>query len=155
MATPAYSTQTSIESRISAARLVTIAGFGTGTVNAAALQSAIDFAGSYIAGKLRQTYGKDEIDSWVLPDDVPALVQNISDSLCIFQLFVTRPDLYPEGVESIKTEMDGMLDMIIESPGMLYEVDYSIPLIDVEAPDSVFDEDDNTSDSYPVERTWL
>jgi hypothetical protein len=151
----AFSTQASIESRISAARLVTIAGFGESTVNTAALQSAIDFAWSHIAGRLRPTFGTTEIDTWVLPDDVPKKIANISDSLCIFQLSVIRPDLFPDGVDSILITMNAMLDDIIDNPNILYEVDFTSPIADVDSLDSVFDDDDNTSNSYPVDRTWL
>jgi hypothetical protein len=151
----AFSTQTSIESRISAARLVTIAGFGESTVNANALQSAIDFAWSHIAGRLRPTFGTTEIDTWVLPDDVPKKIANISDSLCILQLFVIRPDMFPEGFSETLETLDSMIDEIIDNPNILYEVDFTSPIADVDSLDSVFDDDDNTSNSYPVDRTWL
>lgn len=151
----AFSNQTSIEARISADRLREIAGFGAAAVNAAALQSAIDFAWAYTAGKLKPIFGKTEIDTWTLPDDVPKMIGNISDSLCIFQLSVIRPDLFPSAFETILTTVDAMIDAIIDNPNIVYEVDYTIPVAEVDSLDSVYDDDDNVSNSYPTIRTWL
>ena len=119
----AFSTQTSIEARISATRLKTYTDFdGDGTPDAATIAAGIAFAGAYIAGRLESRYGATEIATWNATT-APDLVKKLSDDLCIYQYSISRPELFPESTAAILDTVNEMLDKIADNRVSLYGVD--------------------------------
>lgn len=120
----AFSTQASIEARISVSRLEEYTAFDGSTVaSPATVQAAIDFAWSYIYGKLKVRFGEAILDAWVLPDDVPDLIKWLSDSLCIYSISISRPELFPEGTAIILDVIDVRLDALASGAMTLPDVD--------------------------------
>jgi hypothetical protein len=152
---PSYSTQASIEARISASRLLTLIDYnGDKVPDAAPLAAGIAFAGAYIAGRLKNVFGQTEIDTWTLPDDVPPLIAHISDSLCIWQFAVSKPNLFPDN-ELILETANEMLDKI--ASGAITLDNITAPVTDhyvTERVKSDFDPE-RDQDNQSVRTTWI
>jgi len=160
-----YSTQTSVEARISATRLTALTDFDGDTIaDPATIAAGIAFAGGFIAGKLKQRYGQDTLDLWLLPDDVPPLIAWISDTLCIWDYNINKPGLFPD-VESIFNSAHAMLIDLAE--GTMDLDDVNIPTgteFQTEAATSDFEagacpQDASVKPTWilpdPREETWL
>jgi len=154
MATAYYSTQASIEARISALRLNGYIDFdGDDSPDEASLTSAYTFARSQIRGRLESKYGADLIDDWD-SDTVPDLASTISDDLCIYQIFISNPRFTEIG-QTLRTNALDDLDNIADGKINLYNVE--APVVDVyqvERSKSDFDpERDHNKQS--VRTTWV
>jgi hypothetical protein len=154
---PSFSTQASIEARIKASRLNTLTFDKDDAAHkAASIDKGIVFAGAYISGRLKKKYGQTIIDTWILPDDVPPLVGWMSDSLCIWNYAVEKPNLFPAPeVEIIFTTVNDMLTQIIDGELSLDGID--APVVNesvVERIKSDFDPERDL-DNISVRTTWI
>jgi len=154
---PSFSTQSSIEARISSTRLATYIDFDKdGTPDAASLASGIAFSGAYVAGRLESRYGQTVIDTWDLDQGgtPPDLVGKLSDDLCIWQYAVSKPNLYADNQE-IKDNVDDMLDKIANFEISIYGA--SEPVVDefiTERSKSDFDPERDV-DNLTVNPNWI
>ena len=117
-----FSTQQSIEARISSLRL---SGYldrdADGAVDIRALNSGFAFARGYIRGRLEARYGQDQINTWT-SSTVPELIQAISDDLCIYQYFQSNPALIAV-ITPLYEQAVALLDRIANYELSLYGVD--------------------------------
>lgn len=117
-----YSTQATIEARISSFRLTGHIDFDDDdSPDAASLTAAYKFARGLIRGKLEDRFGSTIIDTWD-SDTVPELVQIISDDLCIYQIMMSNVKLAPV-LQIIYTNAKDMLTEIADGKIGIYGTD--------------------------------
>jgi len=153
-----YSTQSSLEARISALRLSGLIDYDDdGSLDDdGALLAGQKMARGLIRGKLEPLYGETEIATWD-SDTVPELVGQISDDLCIYQFLLTNPRINPANydVSVIRANALELLDQIAASNISLYGVD---PVVNGENEigriPSDFDPERDLDD-MTVKTTWI
>jgi phage gp36-like protein len=149
-----YSTQASIEARISSLRL---AGYvdrdSDGIPDESALVSGFAYARGLIRGKLAGRYGWTLIGGWDF-DSAPELIKSISDDLCIYQYYVSNPRFY-EAAERIRTNALELLDALASGDLYLFEEEAaSDARIETGRIPSDFDPS-RTLDDMSVRVTWI
>ena len=155
MAKPAYSTQATIVNQISTKRLTIYTKNDGSTIDAATVQIGIDYAGAYIYGRLVPVFGETIVDAWLLPDDVPPMVQTLSNDLAIYRFSVVRPDLAPKAPPNFQAMVDATLDRIVA--GTMTIPGVNAPVTDqflTEPTTSDFDVDADPADAS-VRPTWI
>lgn len=152
-----YSTQTSIENRMSAARLL---GFvdqdGDDTPDSGALESGFQEARAIIRGALKRDYDTDTIDAWT-DTTRPELVGMISDWLCIGVYYVNNPR-FQDYANGLYDKALALLDKIREGKMDIYSLDrdtsHVADLIETGRIDSDFDPE-RELDDMTVRTTWV
>jgi hypothetical protein len=149
-----FSTQSSIEARISALRLKGWIDFdGDDAPDEASLTAAFEFARGLIRGHLESRYGQTEIDTWD-SSTRPELVGTISDDLCIYQLLLSNPTL-AEASQQLYTNAKDLLAGIASHVISLYGV--TAPVDDeflTERSPSDFDPE-RELDDMTTRTTWI
>jgi phage gp36-like protein len=151
-----YSTQTSIENRMSASRLL---GFvdrdADGSPDSAALEAAFIEARAIIRGYLKRDYDATTIDAWT-DTTCPELINVISDWLCIRTIYVNNPRLMEVAQLMYERVMD-MLEKIRSGEMDIYGLDrvtsHISTAIDTGRIDSDFDPE-RELDAMTVRTTW-
>ena len=152
-----YSTQTSIENRISALRL---AGFldrdKDGTPDSGALTAGFIEARGIIRAYLKRDYDTDTIDAWT-DTTCPELINILSDWLCIRMYYVNNPRfqeaaqiMYDRAVQMLKDIRNGDMDIY----GLDRATSHITDAIDTGAIDSDFDPERELDDTT-VRTTWI
>ena len=122
MATEYFSTQVSIEARISALRLKGYIDFdGDDSPDEASLTRAYKYARGKVRGSLEGRFGQTIIDDWD-SDTVPELAGTISDDLCIYQIFISNPRFAEIG-QTIRDNALEELESIAKGETSLYGTD--------------------------------
>jgi phage gp36-like protein len=149
-----FSTQASIEARISSLRLKGFADFDNDdTVDEGTLTAAYKRARGLIRGSLEKVYGQTIIDTWT-SDTVPELVGTISDDLCIYQLAIGNPMLM-QACQLIRENALADLKMIASGEVSLYGTDgQTTDEFVVERSNSDFDPE-RELDDMTVRTTWV
>jgi phage gp36-like protein len=152
-----YSTQTSIENRISASRL---AGFidrdGDGSPDTGALESAFIEARAIIRGYIKPHYDTDTIDAWT-DTTRPELVGLISDWICIWSYYGNNPRFHEIARAMYERAMD-MLEKIRSGEMDIYSLDRATSHIDDNIVTGRIDSDfdpERELDDMTVRTTWI
>ena len=154
-----YSSQASIEARISALRLNGyIDRNADGFPDDEALESGQKEARGLIRGYLKRAYESTVIDAWDIDDDtVPDLINAISDQLCIRVFYSSNPR-FQESANQAYREAIAQLEMIRDGKIDLYEADratsYIADALDTGRIDSDFDPEREYND-LTVKPSWV
>jgi phage gp36-like protein len=152
-----YSTQTSIENRISASRL---AGFidrdGDGSPDSGPLTAGFIEARAIIRGYLKRDYDTDTIDAWT-DTTCPEIINMISDWLCIRLYYVNNPR-FQEAAQIMYDRAIAMLKEIRNGEMDIYSLDRDTShiddLIQTDTINSDFDPE-RELDDMTVRTTWI
>lgn len=149
-----YSTQSTIEARISSTRLNDyLDGDNDTLADENSLESAFKAARSIIRDRLVNRFGSTVIAAWD-SDTVPDTIQRISDDLSIYQIFITNP-VFLESMQILRQNALDELDLIAGGAIALYGVTPETDdLMDTGRIKSDFDPE-RTLNNQSVRTTWI
>lgn len=138
-----FSTATTFKNRVKGARFYkTFYENDTLRMESDVFDQANDKVASIIRGALKKTYGTTEIATWT-GSSIPALIQDISDDLLIYELRSTNPAEW----EQFRMLRDDAYDLLRrlgdgEDPLTLYDVDIALTddMYTYDTPESVFED---------------